>query len=461
MSFVSTNTRSSAFEESLRRFLTRVPQSWVRRLVIIGLLATIALTLASVSDESRALAALAVAGGWLLVIVVYRLDYLHPAVAYSVPWLTVVAFSVIPISQYARVLDVETYRLLIAAIFVWQLATVMSPVAPKLGAPQSALPELRKGAGVLVLVAFAVLYALAALNVAVSGYVPLVSAFLAGDSRYLDFGIPSIYGAFLALANALACVAFYIYLSKGSRRYLLLFLSVPVIHLFFVSRQNLVTVLFEAFVIACMLRGRVSRVRVVLLTLAALVLFSILGEFRSGNIKEIVRVTPEYESAPSSLVWLYSYSYFNVLNLENTITRSDAPYFDGTMWQRLLPSVLRPETQHAADLELPAMNVLSYIYPVYLDVGAAGVLIVTACLGFLTSLIHRRAIQTVRFAPVASFACLLFCAAMSFFIDFWFYLPVIFQLFFFWIFEFLFFARAPALQTPLASSDAAATENRS
>jgi len=39
----------------------------------------------------------------LLLVFVYRLDYLHPAVAYVVPWITVLLFSTVPISTLARI----------------------------------------------------------------------------------------------------------------------------------------------------------------------------------------------------------------------------------------------------------------------------------------------------------------------------------------------------------------------
>ena len=60
---------------------------------------------------------------------------------------------------------------------------------------------------------------------------------------------------------------------------------------------------------------------------------------------------------PTIIVWLYAYSYFNVLNLENMITRSGAPFYDGSMWRQLLPSVLRPASVHASYLQLTSMNV--------------------------------------------------------------------------------------------------------
>jgi oligosaccharide repeat unit polymerase len=118
---------------------------------------------------------------------------------------------------------------------------------------------------------------------------------------------------------------------------------------------------------------------------------------------------------------------------------SDAPYFDGTMLQTFLPSILRPEVSHSAIFEIPALNILSYIYPIYLDIGVYGVLIFTAILGFFTAEVYKRALIRRRFGAIAGYSFFYYSALLSFFTAFWLYLPVVFQLFFFYLFERIFF----------------------
>jgi oligosaccharide repeat unit polymerase len=431
---------------------------WLNRIatVLVMLLLVLGLALALKSSELLVFGAATII--LLLLASAYEFDYLHPAVAYIIPWLVVLAFSVFPISEYARPLGMRTYQLLLSVMFVWLIATARAPVGPVVNASArhaySPMPELRRTANQRLTIAFAALYIFAIINIAIAGYVPIVSLIFTGDSRYAEFGIPSLQGAFYAYANALGCLAYYLYLRKRCRSYLWLFVSCLCIHIALVTRAHVLILLIEAFVIRCLLVGAITRGRLLIICLAGLVAFSVLGTLRSGEIKEIIGISQSYEWVPTSFIWLYAYSYFNVLNLENSIEISDAPYFDGMMLQQLLPSVLRPESTHEAALELPSLNVLSYIYPVYMDIGFVGVLVITALLGALTSRAYMHALATRRFSHVATYACLFFCALMSFFVNFWLQLPVIFQIVWFVLLDRLFFQRSNAETSPSNRSSA-------
>jgi oligosaccharide repeat unit polymerase len=439
----------------------KMSQSSLNRLLLLagaGLCMLVGIMLLS---ESTQLLVLGCAAASFVVVFVYKLDYLHPAVVYLVPWLTILFFSTIPISHYAHSLELSTGRVLLVAMLAWLAATAGAPAvsaADDEPVREKQQLEVRNGFGAAVLLAFVILYALAALNVAVAGYVPLLSLIQTGDSGYMFFGIPSVYGAFLGYANALACLAFYAYLRGGRRIYLGLFLSILVLHLAFVTRQNIITLLVEVLVIRCLTIRRTSRTAILVVVVLGLVGFSVLGELRSGDIKATIGVEPDFMWVPTSLIWLYAYSYFNVLNLNNAIAQSGAPFFDGGMWQSLLPSVLRPDVDYDPNtyLELQTMNVSSYIYPVYMDVGPVGVVIFTALFGLATTVAYLRALRRRRFIDIATYACLFSCALLSFFSNFWLYLPVMCQLFFFWLFQILLFAPATdksrrASQTPMTA----------
>lgn len=421
----------------------------VSRYLLVGGAALAMLVGMLVLIESSQLLVLGCTAALFVVVFAYKLDYLHPAVTYLVPWLTILYFSTVPISRYAHSLDLATAQVLLTAMLAWLLSTIGSPAAPLLhheppgeaGREQPRL-EVVDGFGMIVLFAFVSLYVLAVANAAVSGYVPLLSLIQGGNSNYIDFGIPSVYGAFLAYANALGCLVFYAYLCGRRRIYLLLFLSVILLHLAFVTRQNLITLLAEVFIIRCLTVGRTSRRAIVIIVIAGLVGFSALGDLRSGDIKTVIGVEPDYMWVPTSLIWLYAYSYFNVLNLNNMVVESGAPFYDGGMWDTLLPTVLRPDVDHGDYLEISSMTVSSYIYPMYLDVGVVGVVIYTVLFGLVTTVAYRRALRQPGFVEVTTYACLFVCALLSFFSNFWLYLPMIFQLFFFWVFHILLFKPA-------------------
>ncbi len=269
-------------------------------------------------DDSLVL--LACSLGAILLVLVYRLDYLHPAVAYALPWFTVLLFSIIPISTHARKLDATTYQVLLLTIFSWLVMTIGASVgkyrSERIAGPRrdyNVQGELKKEYLAGICFGFLTLYAFAAANVAFAGYLPLVSLVTTGDSGYKDFGIHSIYGAFLAYANALGCLSFYVYARSRRPIFLLLFLSVVGIHLAFVTRQNVATLLLEAFVIWCFTRGRVSGATMATLIVLGLASFTALGELRSGSIKDIISVDQRFLWIPTSVDWLYAYSYFNVL----------------------------------------------------------------------------------------------------------------------------------------------------
>jgi oligosaccharide repeat unit polymerase len=214
-------------------------------------------------------------------------------------------------------------------------------------------------------------------------------------------------------------------------------------HLAFVTRQNLMTLLIEAFVIRSFMVKRFARLTMIWSVTLFLLAFSAIGTLRSGDIRDVIGVQPQFTWVPTSLIWVYAYSYFNALNIDNTIAVSGAPFFDGYMWQTLLPPILRPEGDHGPYLEISSMNVSSYVFPVYIDIGK-GVIPWTFLLGLVTTTVYRRARLLGRFIDVATYACLYFCALLSFFVDFWLYLPVIFQVFFFWAFHLTLFKPAAA-----------------
>jgi oligosaccharide repeat unit polymerase len=420
-------------------------QSTLNRLLYTALGALIVLVTGRLAPNSAIFILISCSVSVFLCVHLYKFEYLNPAIAYVFPWLLILIFSIIPISSHARPIDGATYALLLANIFAWMFGCVAAPTVsagsrsqPTFWNQLESLAEFRGNFGPTVAVGFIILYVFAIVNVLLAGYVPLLSLISTGDSRYWEFGIPSVYGAFLAYANALACLAFYIHLRTGRRVYLVLFLSVLAMHLAFVTRQNIATLLMEAFVIRSLTVKPFSRFTMLWSTALALVAFSALGTIRSGDIKAIIDVQPEFDWIPTSLIWVYAYSYFNALNIDNTIASAGAPFFDGYMWQTLLPTILRPDADHGTFLELSSMNVSSYVFPVYIDIGK-GVVLWTLFLGFLTAYVYQRAVTFRRFIDISTYGCLLFCALLSFFTDFWLYLPVIFQLFFFWAFQLLLF----------------------
>jgi oligosaccharide repeat unit polymerase len=359
----------------------------------------------------------------------YRLDFINLWVAFSMPWLMILACSVLEISDYSRPISRNT---LVAVVAVLAIGLVFLPTAAmppsKYSSKDVHVNDLTFKAVLSGFIAFTIL------NVVLAGYIPLFRAFLSGDSGYMDFGIKGLYGLYNAFANSFGLIAFYLWVVSGGRAlYRNSYLIVLFVFFIFVTRQNIISLLVESFVLYCLTVRRVSGFRVLALALIALFGFSILGDFRVGaDIAEIAAIRDEYLWLPRAFIWLFAYCYFNLLNLDNVVESSMIPAFDGGSMASLLPSFLRPDGPDDAEAlrEVSSLTVDSFISPFYRDVGIWGLLLVFSliCLSARFYISRRR--LGSRFVLDSGYAVLYFCFLFSFFVNFWFYLPVIFQLVF-------------------------------
>jgi oligosaccharide repeat unit polymerase len=365
-----------------------------------------------------------------------QLDYLDPVVGYLCPWLLILFFSITKLSRFAITIHRSTYSLVLVSMACAVL--VGGPIRQgKISNERRWLPPRKTHRSPkaffrtidLLFVAFTVF------NIIQAGYIPLIRGIATGNTGYLDFGIHGIFGFYLAMANALAIIYLIVYLRTGSRSYLFRYVGILFIFVLFVSRQNVISSGIESIVAYSLVRRKVPLKRIAIGFVASGILFSIVGNLRSGSIRQIAGIDEEW--VPDPVVWLYSYSYFNIANVDNLITRSNAPYYDGSSFNQLLPSFLRPESDpddYYGYLLLINFNVASYMFPVYDDLGEAGVLVITLIAIYLTSKKFARIYQPSSISQVGAYCVLYFCATFSFFFNFWFYLPVIFQIFFFYCF---------------------------
>ena len=372
----------------------------------------------------------------LYVAVGRRFDYLDPVVGYLCPWLLILFFSVTKLSRFAISIHRSTYSLvllsMVCAVLVGGLTT-----KPKVPNERRWLPPKRTRWSARTVFRSVDLFfvAFTLFNIVEAGYIPLIRGIATGDTGYLAFGIHGVYGFYLAMGNALAIIYFIVYLRTGSRQYLYRYLGILAVFLLFVSRQNVISAAVESLIVYSLLRGRVPLKKIAIGLVVSGVLFSIVGNLRSGSIREIAGIDEDW--VPSPFVWLYAYSYFNIANVDNLITRSNAPYYDGSSFSQLIPSFLRPENasvDYSSYLLLMNFNAPSYMFPVYTDIGEAGVLLLTLIAIYLTSKRYARIYRPSSLSQVGTYSVLYFCASFSFFYNFWFFLPVIFQLFFFYLF---------------------------
>lgn len=401
---------------------------WLLARVTIPVFAALCFAFGLTADQLSIALAIPLA---LALVLVYRLDLTNAWVAFTVPWLAVLFFSTLDLSDFSRQVSPQTVAVIAAGLVIGLM--LIPPTVPRpIGFEKRPVRKRAFRALFLVFIAFT------AVNVALAGYVPLIQALTTGDSGYMDFGVKGLYGLYNAFSNAFGLTAFYFWRRDGDRAYRNAFLTVVCVFVLFVTRQNLVSLVIECFVVQNLCMRRSSRTVIALAAAAALTIFGVIGDIRIGtDIAEVAQIKESAAWLPSSVVWLYSYSYFNILNLDNTVATFVQPALDGTSLTQLLPSFVRPEggVDDANLIEVAAFNVTSYASPIIRDFGAGGVVAVVALFALLT---RRSLLATQRrssFLATASYAVLYFCFAFSFFVNFWFYLPIIFQPVFLWMFS--------------------------
>ena len=377
---------------------------------------------------------LAVALSVLYIVVGRRLDYLDPVVGFLCPWLLILFFSVSRLSRFAIDIHRPTYRLVLLSIVCAVLVGGRKRPAT-ISKERHWLPpkKVRWSARTLFKAIDLFFLAFTIFNIAAAGYIPLIRGIVTGDPGYFAFGIHGVYGFYLSMANALAIIYLIVYLRTGNRSYLYRYFGIVLIFVLFVTRQNVISTAVESLVAYSLVRRKLPLKKIAIGLAIGGVLFSIAGNIRSGSIRQMAGIDEDW--VPDPVVWLYSYSYFNIANVDNLITRSNAPYYDGSSFSELLPSFLRPESDNEDSyLLLTTFVVSSYMFPVYDDIGQAGVLILTLVAIYLTSRTYARINRALSISQVGTYSVLYFSAAFSFFINYWFFLPVIFQIVFFYCF---------------------------
>lgn len=356
----------------------------------------------------------------------FSTDYLSPQFAFATPWFAILIFSKFEISEIYRNVDFFVYELLLTCICTFLFLSCLCSSKIKKDINLNNLYVLKNKKNLFLFFIF-LFFAIA--NVVYAGYIPLVNILLGVYADYLKFGIKGFYGFFNAFANVVGLIFFYTYLIKKEKIYLIFYIVVALVFLLFVSRQNILSLLIESFVIYSFVRSRVTYKKILVMFTVLMFCFSLIGSLRSGDIKVVAKIVPEYQWLPDSFVWGYSYSFFNILNLENIISEQGVPYYDLSSMDMLIPSVFRPQAVETRSLlENDSFTVSSFISPIYRDGGIFFTLFWVAIISYLTSKQYQAIYRKKTMRSMLIYSVLYFCALMSFFTNFWFYLPVIAQI---------------------------------
>lgn len=367
----------------------------------------------------------------LLAIFISKGNYLSPIFAFVAPWILVIEFSSLEISNIFRTASKSAVIVISIALCAGLIAG-----ATRLKSNVAETEQLNIFSAKKVIAIGLIAYLLlTALQVGLAGYIPLIRGLLTGDTGYQTFGIHSIYGFYNAFATALATTSMYVYFLTKRRLFLIAPICIFTGFIFFVTRQNLLTLLVQWLVVYSLINGVISRKKLLISIIFLLTLFAAAGQLRSGDIRELIQLKDQYYWLPSAFIWIFAYMYFNVLNLDNTISDVNVPFFDGRSMFTLIPSSFRPDFEKAGHLQVSNFTVSSFLDIVVADGGIVYVIVFVITVIWCSNYLYRRAKNSLSLLTACSYSTLYFCALFSFFSNFWLYLPVIAQLIFFVIFS--------------------------
>lgn len=359
-----------------------------------------------------------------------KFDYISPAWALVAPWIAVGFINSLNISSAFRLISFQTTFLILGVIIVALFAITISRGNPRVKLVQVCFKKARR----VVVLASVIYLILTGVQIGLAGYIPLVRGITEGDTGYMDFGIKGLYGFYNAFATSLATFSIYLFILTRKRMYLVVAFLILLTFILFVTRQNIFTLLVQSTVLYSLMVRRIPLRRILFPIMLAGVMFSLIGDMRSGDIRELMQLKDDLQWLPLPIIWLYSYVYFTILNLDNTVMDPAVPFWDGRSFSTLIPSIFRSDFTKAGNFEILNFNVSSFLDLLVADGGFLYSMLFVAIVGWLTMLVYNRC--KVGSSPfyLCTYSTLYFCGIFSFFINFWLYLPVIFQIPFFYLF---------------------------
>ena len=270
---------------------------------------------------------------------------------------------------------------------------------------------------------------------------PLFWSLLKSNKTYFDFGIPTLHGILMSYIIFFGTVLYYSIRKNFNKKYLIYFLIIICIPFLLVSRQLIITLIVQLFLLHNFTVKRLNIAKLIPVAVLVILIFGIVGNFRTG-LDNFVRVAAlKNEDIPyifSGVYWVYIYLTMTISNLNNLFGFSSfALGYGSNMLDFLLPTVITNYLYNTDSFNklyfLTDINftVSGYMPNPYMDFGIYGLVIYTTILGMLGCIIYHRYLIKQDLGSIFIYCVMLQIIVMSFFVDFLLYLPVSFQ--FVWI----------------------------
>ena len=261
---------------------------------------------------------------------------------------------------------------------------------------------------------------LATIEFLLEGRVPAVDYLLTGQGDYRNFGVPSLHGALLALALAVALSSTVLAMSLDQHRFYLFTVLVGTYGILIINRKLLVLLALTTLALAVLFNGlRLRTIGYGLIAASAFVaLFGYLGDFRTTRgLVDRADLAVAYPSLlPSGPIWVYMYATTPLENAVNLMTsyppegKLGARTFEGLVPTALLGNAGDNSTSAVnADrywLATSAFNVSTGYEAPYRDGGWTFMAVINVLLGAVTAYVaYFRA--TLTWVPVLGILYLL------------------------------------------------------
>jgi oligosaccharide repeat unit polymerase len=296
-------------------------------------------------------------------------------------------------------------------------------------------------------IAFTIWAMLTVVEIFLSGGLPILWLIQGSSKTYFDFGIPTFHGLLNSLLQSIGLISFALYALTRRRGFLWMPGFVIMWSIIVVTRNMLIVMLIECGVVWVMIRGlsKKTLTKAVIGVIALILVFGYIGDFRSGgaeSFRGVAEPSQNYpEWLPSGALWVYIYMATPINNLVNTV-QTTHPVYDPLFpyaTSQLLPTVLRkivydPATVSelpSGDLVTEALNVSTAYLGPFRDFGMFGI----ACFSIILAYAAGHFWRDRSLRGSLAYAILAQCVILSIFFNHLFYLPIITQVL--WLYVFL------------------------
>ena len=260
--------------------------------------------------------------------------------------------------------------------------------------------------------------------------VPLVWKLRHVNKTYFDFGITSLTGAWYGL---MICLGAYSFFTKSKDKYLYLLIGVLIL-----SRQLLISLVLEGvicFIINKSINIKKKIITILIVMIVGFLGFNFLGNIRSGSdeMDMVFNPKPVYKELPSSIKWTYSYMTFSVSNFNNLVSMTDGGENKGvSSLKEVLPNVIANRINFKEKFTRNFLIIINYnvstaFATIYIDFGLVGVGVFSLILGIIGLLLYTFNEQESSARSGLLYAVYLHNIVFLFFINMFFYLPIIIQ----------------------------------